>query len=90
MQRERELRERIEEQKREKAEREAHRRQVLAQIEADRRERIATSTPKPKGPEGSSSDTKSAAFNPDEVCVHTPCVCIMCIMLISVNSSSYP
>ncbi|VDN96260.1 unnamed protein product [Rodentolepis nana] len=41
MQREREIRERLEEQKRDKAEREAARRQVLAQIEADRRERMS-------------------------------------------------
>nr|CDS33410.1 UBX domain containing protein 2 [Hymenolepis microstoma] len=67
MQREREIRERLEEQKRERAEKEAVRRQVLAQIEADRRERMAAVAPKPSVAEISSLERKSLAFDPDEV-----------------------
>lgn len=67
MQREREIRERLEEQKREKAEREAARRQILAQIKADRREHMAASAPKSTASDSSSSEKKFAP-NPNEAC----------------------
>ncbi|KAM3185268.1 hypothetical protein ACTXT7_006700 [Hymenolepis weldensis] len=68
MQREREIRERLEEQKREKAGREAARRQILAQIEADRREHMAASAPKPTTSDTSSSEKKFASSDPNEAC----------------------